>query len=165
MRKSRRRSRNRIERFNSTRRPDRKGSLRRSRKSRKNNEIHRAIIIAVIIFSVLLAFFAIRNIFFFITESTNDPENPYPVKGVDVSSYQKDIDWEGLESEGIGFAFIKATEGSSHCDGRFEYNWREANKTDMKVGAYHFLSYDTPGKSQAENYIDTVDKNGVCCRR
>ena len=28
----------------------------------------------------------------------------------------------------------------------------------MKIGAYHFLSYDTSGRSQAENYIETVDK-------
>lgn len=43
-------------------------------------------------------------------------------------------------------------------DERFEYNWKEANDTGMKVGAYHFLSYDTGGKAQARNYIDTVDR-------
>ena len=28
----------------------------------------------------------------------------------------------------------------------------------MKIGAYHFLSYDTPGASQADNFINTVNK-------
>ena len=100
----------------------------------------------------------LRNVFFFITESGTDEDDPYPVKGVDVSSYQKEIDWQGLESEGISFAFIKATEGSSHIDKNFEKNWTEAHNTDMKVGAYHFLSYDTSGETQAENFINTVGK-------
>lgn len=155
MRKRRRISRNRINRFNSSR------TSRVKRMTRRNNRhrgIQRVIIFGVIVFTVLAAFLAVRNLFFFITESSDNPENPYPVKGVDVSSYQRDIDWKGLESEGIRFAFIKATEGSDHRDGRFEYNWKEANGTDMKVGAYHFLSYDTPGETQAENYIGVVDK-------
>ena len=32
----------------------------------------------------------------------------YPVRGVDVSSYQGEIDWETLENQDIDFAFIKA---------------------------------------------------------
>ena len=38
----------------------------------------------------------------------------YPVRGVDVSHYQGNIDWDQLEAQGIQFAYIKATEGSSH---------------------------------------------------
>lgn len=128
--------------------------LKRHRKVRKSNIVLK--IVAVIIAAVVVLF--VRNVYFYITETDITDENPYPVKGVDVSSYQLDINWEGLESEGFKFAFIKATEGSSHVDERFEYNWKQANATDMKVGAYHFLSYDTDGKSQAQNYIDNVDK-------
>ena len=89
-------------------------------------------------------------------EPKTDPAKPYPVKGVDVSAHQKDIDWRGLASEDISFAFIKATEGSSHVDKNFKKNWREAHATDLRVGAYHFMSYDTPGRSQAENFISQV---------
>ena len=35
----------------------------------------------------------------------------YPVRGIDVSSYQGEIDWQTLSCENISFAFIKATEG------------------------------------------------------
>lgn len=84
--------------------------------------------------------------------------NDYDVKGVDVSIFQKDIDWKGLESEGIDFAFIKATEGSSHIDKNFEKNWKESHKTNMKVGAYHFMSYDSSGEKQAKNFISQVNK-------
>ena len=140
----------------------RKNNLSRSRrkpkaKSPRQRKLNIVLgIVAVIV--VVFAVFFVRNLYFYITGSDVTSENMYPVKGVDVSSYQLDIDWKGLEQEGFRFAFIKATEGSGHVDGRFEYNWKEANKTSMKVGAYHFLSYDTDGETQAQNFIDTVDK-------
>ena len=81
----------------------------------------------------------------------------YPVHGVDVSSYQGRIDWDVLAGQHrIDFAFIKATEGSSDRDDRFTENWAAARKTDLVVGAYHFLSFDSPGETQAENIIRTV---------
>lgn len=80
----------------------------------------------------------------------------YPVKGIDVSSYQGEIDWQTLSGENISFAFIKATEGSSFVDKRFAYNFEEAQKTHLAVGAYHFFSYDSAGETQAQNFINTV---------
>jgi len=43
----------------------------------------------------------------------------YPVWGVDVSSHQGKIDWRVLKKQGVQFAFIKATEGSSFVDKNF----------------------------------------------
>jgi len=80
----------------------------------------------------------------------------YDVKGVDVSSYQGEIDWDILSTQDISFAFIKATEGSSFVDKKFAYNFEEAGKSSLAVGAYHFFSYDSEGKTQAENFINTV---------
>ncbi len=80
----------------------------------------------------------------------------YPVKGVDVSAYQGDINWEILSSQNISFAFIKATEGSSFVDKYFHFNYAQAKKTGLAVGAYHFFSYDSSGVTQAENFINTV---------
>ncbi len=80
----------------------------------------------------------------------------YGVRGVDVSHYQGDIDWETLAGEGIDFAFIKATEGSGHVDTRFYENWADADATDLRVGAYHFFSFDSPAETQAQLFIETV---------
>ncbi|MCM1261295.1 MAG: glycoside hydrolase family 25 protein [Butyrivibrio sp.] len=80
----------------------------------------------------------------------------YPVRGIDVSHYQGDIDWEKIESQGVNFAFIKATEGSSHVDECFSDNWQEASKTNIMIGAYHFFSFDSDAKTQAELFINTV---------
>lgn len=82
----------------------------------------------------------------------------YPVRGVDVSAYQGEIDWAALSNEGIQFAFIKATEGSSFVDKRFSYNWEQAHTTNLRVGAYHFFSFDSTGEAQAEHYIGTVPR-------
>ena len=78
--------------------------------------------------------------------------------GVDVSHYQGEINWKVLSGEGIDFAFIKATEGSSYVDPTYEYNSCEAAKTDLKIGAYHFFSFDSAGSAQAENFIAAVGK-------
>ncbi len=87
----------------------------------------------------------------------NNPSRlKYPVRGVDVSRYQGEIDWQTLAGEGISFAFIKATEGSSYTDPCFAENFAEARTTSLAVGAYHFFSFDSPGITQAENFIRTV---------
>lgn len=80
----------------------------------------------------------------------------YDVRGVDVSHHQGEIDWELLAGEDVDFAYIKATEGSSHVDERFEENWAGAREAGLVVGAYHFMSFDSPGASQAANVIASV---------
>lgn len=85
-------------------------------------------------------------------------EEEYPIRGVDVSYYQGQIDWQVLAGEDIDFAFIKATEGSGHTDTKFEENWKQAGKTGLKRGAYHFFSFESSGKAQAEHFISVVPK-------
>ncbi|SDZ61084.1 lysozyme [Evansella caseinilytica] len=84
----------------------------------------------------------------------------YSVMGVDVASYQGAIDWPALEQQGIQFAFIKATEGSSFVDQYFADNWGNAEMTRIRKGAYHFFSYDSEGKTQAQHFINTVPVDG-----
>lgn len=80
----------------------------------------------------------------------------YELRGIDVSHYQGVIDWEKLAEQELDFAFIKATEGSSYLDECFYDNWQAAGKTDLYIGAYHFFSFDSEGKNQAEFFINTV---------
>ncbi|GGH18887.1 glycoside hydrolase family 25 protein [Paenibacillus segetis] len=92
----------------------------------------------------------------------NQPSSQkYPVRGIDVSAYQGTIDWDVVSQQEIDFAFIKATEGSSSQDERFNYNWEKANQTPLKIGAYHFFSYDSSGATQADNFIQTVGNSAV----
>ncbi len=110
------------------------------------------IVLLIIILKGASSFIEYRAI----SNPLNDNIN-YPVRGVDVSHYQGDISWDIL-SEQISFAFIKATEGSSHVDKKFDYNWEEAQKTNLKIGAYHFMSFESSGETQAKNFINNVPK-------
>lgn len=85
----------------------------------------------------------------------------YPVRGVDISSYQGDVDWDELASQGIDFAYIKATEGSKSTDSRFSANWAGASRTDLLIGAYHFVSFESSGEAQAAHIIETVPKGAT----
>lgn len=82
--------------------------------------------------------------------------NRWEVWGVDVSSYQGEVDWTVLRDQGVDFAFIKATEGSGMVDRCFAENWEKAQDAGVPAGAYHFFSYDSPGEAQADNFIAQV---------
>ena len=86
----------------------------------------------------------------------NPSKEKYPIRGVDVSHYQGEIDWDRLSKEEICFAYIKATEGSQYKDEQFDRNWNKAQTTGLRIGAYHFFSLDSPGADQAENFCKTV---------
>lgn len=60
----------------------------------------------------------------------------------------------------MDFAFIKATEGSLLQDRRFAANWAGSAAAGVRAGAYHFLSYDSPGETQADNFIAAVPVTG-----
>jgi len=76
--------------------------------------------------------------------------------GVDVSSYQENVDFSILKEQGIEFAYIKATEGASHKDSSFNEKWKNALDAGVLAGAYHFFSYNVSGAEQAKNFINTV---------
>ena len=86
----------------------------------------------------------------------NPSRKQYPIRGVDVSHYQGEIDWERLAKEDIRFAYIKATEGSKYKDDHFDQNWSEAQKSGLRIGAYHFFSLDSAGTTQVEGMLPPV---------
>lgn len=92
------------------------------------------------------------------------PNNPtlqdYPVRGVDVSSFQGSIDWPQLVRAGsLRFAFIKASEGAHTHDKRFLVNW-DASHGLVARGAYHFFSFCSSGQEQAQNFLDYLPNSG-----
>jgi len=73
----------------------------------------------------------------------------FPVKGIDVSYYQGDIDWQTVRAAGIDFAYLKATEGGDHLDPKFQANWAAAKSAGVARGAYHFIYWCRPAHEQA----------------
>lgn len=81
-------------------------------------------------------------------------------KGIDVSHWQGDIDWNKVAADGVSFAFLKATEGTSYVDPTFYKNAEGARAAGIKVGAYHFARFGTREEALAEvnHFLNTVKK-------
>ena len=69
-------------------------------------------------------------------------------RGMDVSTYQGDINWAKVKADGIDFAIIKATHVRSlsnaslrnFADSKFAQNIVDAIRCGMRIGVYHFLT-------------------------
>jgi GH25 family lysozyme M1 (1,4-beta-N-acetylmuramidase) len=88
-----------------------------------------------------------------------------PVWGVDVSSWQGPFAgkphpvWSRVKAAGASFAFIKASQGSSHVHRAWTaYQWpAQAKAAGLLVGSYHFAEpgQGTP-EQQADLYLKTI---------
>ena len=125
------------------------------------------------LFIVFLAIVAIANVVYYITSYfTRPPHILYPefgihippnyaIHGIDVSRYQKTINWSDVKEMNIknikiGFAYIKATEGVDRIDPEFQRNWLHAGEQNIPKGAYHYFIAGKSGKAQADNFIEIV---------
>lgn len=82
----------------------------------------------------------------------------YAIVGIDVSRYQGRIFWESVaamkdQDRHIDFAFIKATEGETGIDSRFDYNWKAAGEALVPRGAYHYFHPAQNASLQARNFL------------
>ncbi len=79
--------------------------------------------------------------------------------GIDVSSYQKDIDWSTTAADrNIKFVYVKATEGATFTSNHYRRNIENARRYGVRVGSYHFLRTASSIRSQFENFISVVKK-------
>ncbi|MCB1509105.1 MAG: glycoside hydrolase family 25 protein [Hyphomicrobiaceae bacterium] len=88
-------------------------------------------------------------------DSEESPDD-YDVHGIDISTWQGDIDWNAVRADGVAFAFIKATEGGDHLDPRFQQNWEAARAAGVPRGAYHFYYFCRPVADQIAWFIENV---------
>jgi lysozyme len=75
------------------------------------------------------------------------------VWGIDLSHHQGNVNWDKLIKCKPHFIFCKVTEGNSHKDTKYSYYSAQARKNDIIMGAYHFFSYKSSGKLQANYFI------------
>ena len=97
---------------------------------------------------------------------TDTPAAPgTSVKGIDVSKWQGEIDWNKVKAAGVKFAMIRLGYGSADgnscgLDGWFERNVANAVKAGVDVGCY-FYSYATSVaavKKEAAFVVNTLQK-------
>jgi lysozyme len=78
--------------------------------------------------------------------------------GIDVSEFQKTIDWSKAKNAGVRFAFIRATEGSSIKDYEFLNNWKNAKKAGVRIGPYHYFTTTSSIETQVDNFVNSMAK-------
>jgi GH25 family lysozyme M1 (1,4-beta-N-acetylmuramidase) len=82
------------------------------------------------------------------------PSQPGPVRGLDVSSYQGNVDWAGTYSRGGRFVYAKATEGTGYRNPYFSQQYSGSRAAGLVRGAYHFALPDrSSGVVQADYFI------------
>lgn len=87
-------------------------------------------------------------------------------RGIDVSTYQGDINWAQVKADGIDFAFIKASQGRSvsnpslrnFTDSKFAQNIVNANRWGVRIGVYHYLTARnvTEAMQEAEYFLSVI---------
>ncbi len=83
--------------------------------------------------------------------------------GIDVSSFQKNVDWNKLKKEGVDFAFIRlgyrgyGEAGKLVIDSMFEKHAKQANENGIDIGIYFFSQAIT--KEEAIEEAKFVLKN------
>lgn len=86
---------------------------------------------------------------------SRDPR-PQRIRGIDVSHHQGAIDWPAVAADGIRFAYLKATEGTTFTDPRFTDNRAGALAAGLQVGGYHYFALCTPGADQGAHFADVL---------
>lgn len=85
--------------------------------------------------------------------------------GVDVSSYQGDVDWEKVRQAGVEFAMLRAgfrgygEAGNMKEDSKVRQNYENATAAGLKVGVYFFSQATSveEAKEEAEFLLQIID--------
>jgi GH25 family lysozyme M1 (1,4-beta-N-acetylmuramidase) len=81
-------------------------------------------------------------------------------RGIDVSKWQGNIDWNRVKASGVDFAILRAGYGSvpSQKDVTFEDNYQNAKAAGVPVGAYHYsYAKDIAGaKREAQTFLEWI---------
>jgi len=82
------------------------------------------------------------------------------VFGIDVSHYQRDVNWDLVATGNTKFAIAKATEGSTLVDQSFAKNWHGIQEAGLIRGAYHYAHPGGDPETQAAFFASVVGPLG-----
>lgn len=83
-------------------------------------------------------------------------KNKGNIKGIDISNWQKNVDFSKVKKDGIEVVIIKATEGIDFVDKRLEEHYNGAKNKNINIGFYHFMSDKTDPKEQARDFWNSI---------
>lgn len=88
--------------------------------------------------------------------STTCTEYTATVAGIDVSKYQGVVDWPAVQKAGVGFAFIRVSDGLDSPDEHFAANWAGAHAVGLLRGAYQYFRPSEDAAAQAGLFLKAV---------
>ncbi|KAL0959560.1 hypothetical protein HGRIS_011271 [Hohenbuehelia grisea] len=75
-------------------------------------------------------------------------------QGIDVSGFQPNVNFNTVKANGVAFAYIKATEGTTFISSSFSSQYVGATNAGLIRGAYHFAHPDSSsGATQAKFFL------------
>lgn len=77
------------------------------------------------------------------------------LRGIDVSAWEPNINWDRVCAQDIQFAFIKASQ-ADFTDSKFDMHWAGSKRAGILRGAYHFLDPRVDSRVQAETFLSKV---------
>lgn len=94
------------------------------------------------------------------------PSDETIYEGIDVSIYQRDIDFQKVKEAGIEIVYIRSSEGFSYVDSNFERNYEKAKENGLKVGFYHYVTARTEDEAQrqAQFFASVISGKIADCR-
>ena len=86
--------------------------------------------------------------------------------GIDVSTWQGEIDWNQVKNSDVKFAILRSSFGSpdpSQVDNQFENNYKGAKAAGIPVGAYHYgyAVSEAEARQEARFFLDTIKGKGA----
>ena len=78
------------------------------------------------------------------------------VTGIDVSYYQGDIDWSAVAGDGVEFAFVRVSDGTTFPDPNFAGYWSGSRAAGIVHGAYQFFRPAEDPIAQADLLLSTM---------
>ncbi|ETY74846.1 lysozyme [Lactiplantibacillus fabifermentans T30PCM01] len=83
----------------------------------------------------------------------------FNVRGVAVTQNDGYLDFAALQSDGLKFVYLKATQGASYTDDDFSSNYQRIVGTNLGVGVTHVFSFSSSAAAQAAYFEKTVNDN------
>lgn len=86
-------------------------------------------------------------------------------RGIDVSTFQGEINWQDVRASGVDFAMIKATQGRSETqsyrdftDSKIAANITGASSVGIRCGVYHYLTAQDVSEAihEAEYFLSVI---------
>jgi lysozyme len=93
-------------------------------------------------------------------DGADDCGAPERLHGIDVSSYQGEIDWRRVHAAGIVFAFARISDGLDTVDERFAANFRRMRRAHVRRGAYQYFRASADAVAQADLAIRALRRAG-----